>query len=92
MVMGESLFSAYDFNKKNYHVVPDNEYHVQVKLLKAAQATNPKLGVYTLDYWDPKDSTTLKTIYRQERETGFIPYVATVNLDAIVKEPLLTSN
>jgi UDP-glucose 4-epimerase len=87
MVMGESLFTTYDFQQKTYQFVPEGDYQRQVKILKTAQGDNPKLGVYTLDYWNPQDTAGLKNIYQVEREHGFNPYVATVKLDEIIPEP-----
>ncbi|MEI8294900.1 MAG: NAD-dependent epimerase/dehydratase family protein [Alphaproteobacteria bacterium] len=88
MIMSESLFGEYDFRKKTYSIDPAENYKDQLKIIKAAQIDNPKLGVYPLDYWDPKDPTTLREIYQKGRDRGFFPYVAAnVNLDEIIKEP-----
>lgn len=87
MVMGESVYADYDFENKTYQFVPEDLYQTQVKILKDAQSMNPDLKVYTLDYWDPADSKVIKDIYQKQRENGFIPYVATVDLHKIVPEP-----
>lgn len=86
-VVGESLLTTYDFHRKAYQFVAEGDHQTQLTMLKTAQKENPKLAVYTLDYWDPQDAQGLKTIYQQERAQGFNPYVATINLDQIVKEP-----
>lgn len=41
----------------------------------------------TLDYWNPADTAGLRRIYRAQRANGFLPYVATVELDRLVPEP-----
>lgn len=87
MVMGESVYADYDFENKTYRVIPKDLYETQVKILKEAQLMNPNLQVYTLDYWDPTDSKVIKDIYQKQRDNGFIPYVATVDLHKIVPEP-----
>lgn len=88
MELGESVFSDYNFEKKTYQHVSQERYQQQVKMLKDAQKMNPKLQIYTLDYWDPKDSKEVKRIYQEQRKNGFIPYVTTVDLHHITPEPL----
>ncbi|MFQ5849294.1 MAG: endo alpha-1,4 polygalactosaminidase [Candidatus Binatia bacterium] len=89
IVLGESVFSDYDFQKETYDLVPQKLYRRQVKLLQAARARQPKLQVLTLDYWDPADSKGITRIYREQRANGFVPYVATIELDRIIEEPRL---
>ena len=48
---------------------------------------NPKLRLYTLDYWEPTDRAGIAKLYGQERKAGFIPYVATIDLQRIVADP-----
>jgi len=62
-------------------------YREQVKLLQAVQKRRPGLKIFTLDYWDPADIAGVTRIYREQRANGFEPYVATVELDRIVREP-----
>lgn len=87
-VLGESVFTDYDFQKKTYGFVAPGTYREQVNLLKAAQKRQPKLQVFTLDYWNPSDSEGISRIYEEERRNGFSPYVATIELDRIVNEPM----
>jgi uncharacterized protein (TIGR01370 family) len=87
MELGESIYTDYKFNTKTYGYVKASDYREQVRMLKDAQKLNPDLTVYTLDYWNPKDTKTIAKIYKTERENGFIPYVATVSLTEIVHEP-----
>jgi polysaccharide biosynthesis protein PelA len=86
-VLGESVFAAYDFEKKVYRRVPPHLYEQQAEILKAAQLRRPQLQVFTLDYWDTRDARGIAKIYEEERKNGFIPYVATVSLDRIISEP-----
>ncbi len=88
IALGESVYGTYDFGLKAYRRVPAAEYLEQVHLLKQAKRSNPALRICSLDYWDPADREGIKRVYREERANGFDPYVATVGLDRIVKEPL----
>ena len=87
MVLGESVYGDYDFATKTYRLVPKALYQEQLRILKAAQKRYPRLQVYTLDYWDPKDSEGIKRIYQEQRNNGFFPYVSTIALDKIIPEP-----
>lgn len=87
MVLGESVYTTYDHQTKRYKFVEGDEYQEQVKILQKAQQTNPHLKVFTLDYWDPTDTTEIKKIYSLQRGNGFIPYVSTIDLQKLVKEP-----
>jgi len=86
-VLGESVYTTYDFERKLYRHTSEEEYAAQVAALKKAKKENPELELYTLDYWDPEDKEEIKKIYRIQRENGFIPYVATIDLHKIVPEP-----
>jgi uncharacterized protein (TIGR01370 family) len=87
IILGESVFTDYDFESKTYKTVPLGAYRRQVEVLKGSQRRIPKLQVMTLDYWDPNDREGVLRIYREQRKNGFVPYVATVELDKIVPEP-----
>jgi uncharacterized protein (TIGR01370 family) len=87
MELGESVFADYNFDKKTYDKVDDEDYQDQLESLQDAKQANPQLKVYTLDYANPSDRKTIGEIYKIERENGFIPYVATVELDQVVDEP-----
>ena len=87
IVLGESVYADYDFGSKSYKRVPPQLYQLQLAYLKKAQQINPRLKVFTLDYWEPDDEHGIAEIYRAQRANGFVPYVATVALDRIVSEP-----
>jgi hypothetical protein len=86
MELGESVYADYDFGKKAYRRVDKGDYEQQVRWLKEAQNRRPALRVMTLDYWNPADAPGIRQIYAVERANGFLPYVATVELDKIVTE------
>ena len=85
--LGESVYADYDFGRKMYRRVNKTDYEQQVRWLKDAQKRQPDLRIMTLDYWNPGDSAGIRQIYAVERANGFAPYVATVELDRIVREP-----
>jgi len=87
MILGESVYADYSFERKKYQLVESSTYKQQVMLLKNALKINPKMGIYTLDYWDPDDKNMIRQIYQVQRSKGFIPYVSTIKLDRIIKEP-----
>ncbi len=85
--LGEAVYTVYDFENKRNKRQPRADYRWQVEVLQKAKKANPGLEIMTLDYWDPKDVKELKRIYALQRANGFLPYVATVELDRIVPEP-----
>ncbi len=87
MLLGESVFTDYNFETKDYGRVPAETYREQVEWLQAAMARQPHLRVMTLDYWDPQDLDGIRRIYREQRANGFEPYVSSIELDRIVAEP-----
>jgi len=87
IALGESVYGTYDFDRKVYRRVPEADYREQVLLLKQARKRNPALRICSLDYWDPVDREGIRRIYREERANGFDPYVATIGLDQLMKEP-----
>jgi len=85
--LGESVYSTYDFEHKTYRLVSTADYREQVQLLKNARLLNRRLVIRSLDYWDPLDTEGVRRIYREQQANGFEPYVATIGLDHIVREP-----
>jgi uncharacterized protein (TIGR01370 family) len=85
--MGESVFATYDFARKQYVFVDPPLYQQQVAWLQAAKQRNQRLKVLTLDYCDPRDTAAIKRVYAEERGNGFLPYVATIDLTQIIREP-----
>src|SRR5579871_2722850 len=87
IVLGESVYGTYDFASKTYRRVPIAEYREQVALLTKLRLSQPSLRICTLDYWNPRDREGIRRVYREERSHGFDPYVATISLDQLVREP-----
>jgi uncharacterized protein (TIGR01370 family) len=86
-VLAESLMTDIRFKDKSYKKRPEKVYLATIKKLRELQDINPKLLLFSLDYWNPKDTEEIKAIYKTERENGFIPYVSTINLNKIYTEP-----
>lgn len=86
-VLGESLYTDYDFETKTYSKVKHTLYLKQVQILQNFMKKFPHVEVYSLDYWDPKDFKTIQEIYAEERKNGFRPYVSTIELNEIIFEP-----
>ncbi|MGH7005234.1 MAG: endo alpha-1,4 polygalactosaminidase [Alphaproteobacteria bacterium] len=86
-VLGESVFTEIDFEKKTYRLTDAKVYRQQVEWLQAARKRQPKLQIYTLDYWKPEDAPGIIRIYAEQRKNGFIPYVSVKELDRIFREP-----
>lgn len=87
ILLGESVYTKYDFQTKSYKKVSPDDYKWQVEKLNQAREVNPLIQIFTLDYWDPEDKEFIKEIYRLERENGFIPYVSTIDLQRVIPEP-----
>lgn len=87
-VLGESVFTTYDFKSKKYHNVQTESYNSQVELLHTLQQKFPNLQVLTLDYWDADDPEMVSKIYAVQSQNGFSPYVATIGLDRVVARPV----
>ena len=82
--LGECVYTDYNFKTKKYYFVDKNEYEDQVRLLKNAAKVNPRLKIFTLDYWYENDKKTIEKIYTVEKGNGFIPYVSTISLNKII--------
>lgn len=87
ILLGESVYTKYNFETKTYEKVSPSDYEWQVNKLNEARKLNPLIQIFTLDYWNPDDKEFIKEIYRVERENGFVPYVSTVDLQQVIPEP-----
>jgi uncharacterized protein (TIGR01370 family) len=87
ILVGESVYSTYNFDRKEYQLVDATLYRRQVEWLQSAVRRRPALKVFTLDYWNAGDPEGILRIYREQRANGFCPYVSTIDLTAIVREP-----
>lgn len=86
-VLAETLYTSYNFETKQYFIRPKNEFDWQLSQLNAARQKFPHLVIFSLDYWDSKDSENIKKIYAIERENCIRPYVSPVILDSVIPEP-----
>lgn len=86
-VIAESLITRPRKDGSGYMWVGTKEVSEQLAFIKKATRVKPGLPILSLDYWDPNDPVTIAKIYRQEREMGHHPYVATQALNRIVAEP-----
>ncbi len=86
-VLAESIYTAYDFKNKKHRLQPKEHYASVANFLKTTQSNAPRLTIYTLDYWPESDSESIKSIYAAQRAQGFIPYVAPIDLQTVMREP-----
>jgi len=85
--LAEDLVTQYDFDNKKYLMQSKKIFQKQVDILHEAKRINPKLGLFSLDYWNPSQKEKVKEIYRIAREQGINPYVGTIDLHRIIPEP-----
>lgn len=88
-VLAESVCAQTDLAIGQSNLLPMAEYRKSVDKLQQLKAKAPQLKVYTLDYWNMDDVNGVHSIYRQQRDSGFIPYVSTPDLRKHTPEPLL---
>lgn len=87
MVMAESMYSRFDFDALEYGKQSDSNYDYVLNLLKDFKEQNPKIHVFTLDYWKRDDVEAIRAIYEKQRSHGFVPYVGEVLLNDVIAEP-----
>lgn len=86
-VLAESIYGGYDFARKRCRAQTPAEVRWQLDRLADLRRLAPAVRIFTVDYWDPRDPAGQRRIYAQQRRNGFIPYVATVDLQRVVPEP-----
>lgn len=86
VLLGESVVTTFDAKTHAYARMSASDVEWQTTALMNARALNPRLRLFTLDYWDPADAAGVRDIYREERARGFVPYVSTPMLDRVVLE------
>jgi polysaccharide biosynthesis protein PelA len=87
MLLGESVFTTFDAASGAYRLLSEADYHWQIERMRDAQRRDPKLRLFSLDYWNPDDARGIARIYAEQRTNGFVPYVGTPDLTRIVSEP-----
>ena len=85
MLLGESVRATFDNKTRVYRRVSEADCAWQCRHMQLARQRDPKLLLFSLDYWDPKDRTGIEQLYAEERSSGFIPYVATADLTQIIE-------
>jgi uncharacterized protein (TIGR01370 family) len=87
MVLAESILTTSSGVERKPIRASQESYEDRVKELRAAQARQAQLKVYSLDYWDLADRSGIRDIYAIQRAHGFVPYVGTSTLTKIIPEP-----
>lgn len=87
IVLGESVVTTFDSQTGAYRRLSESDVAWQRSALHKGRSLNPRLELFTLDYWDPADRDTVRDLYRQQRANGFSPYVSIPMLDRVVEEP-----
>jgi polysaccharide biosynthesis protein PelA len=84
-VLAESLVTTYDFKSKTYQWVASDDVQQHLQMLEPARKAGAP--IFSLDYWSPDDVAGIQRIYQSERSMGHAPYVATILLNQLVREP-----
>lgn len=87
MIMAESTLVDDYTDPKKPRFFSDEDYQWSYEIIQNACKENPALKIYSVDYWNPKDTKTIQQIYAKQRASGYIPYVATIDLQSVVAEP-----
>jgi uncharacterized protein (TIGR01370 family) len=85
--LAETLYTMYDFTTKKCHIRAEDAFEWQLAKLNSARSTFPHLAVFSLEYFDPKDTLIYDKIYKLERKMCIRPYISVPALDRIVREP-----
>lgn len=86
MLLGESVRATF-VGSNSYRRVSDSDLAWQRDRMHAAKTRDPRLRLFSLDYWDPEDREGIAQIYYEAKRDGFIPYVGTPDLMRIVPPP-----
>ena len=82
----ESVFATYDFDTKTYVVRPQEESGARARELRELQA-RLKTRILVIDYAAPGDRKTRALVESKCAEYGFIPFVSTIDLNALDTPP-----
>jgi polysaccharide biosynthesis protein PelA len=85
--LGSAVLTQPNPNNGRYYYTTVREYTSQINALKNAKTLFPQLTLFSLDFWNASDTFTLSSIYRQEFQNGFRPYVGEAHLQSIVSAP-----
>ena len=89
MLLGESVRARHvgESERDGYALTTEADYHWQRDRMWEARDRDPALRVFSLDYWDPEDRAGIARLYAEQRQNGFVPYVATRDLTRIIPPP-----
>jgi uncharacterized protein (TIGR01370 family) len=87
MLLGESVRATCSREGGTCSLLPAAEYEWQRERMWEARRLHPALRLFSLDYWDPDDAEGIARIYAEQRDNGFVPYVATPDLARVVPAP-----
>jgi endo-alpha-1,4-polygalactosaminidase (GH114 family) len=87
MVLGESIRTDYDFASATHHFRDEKDAAYVRQHFQNAKKQNPRLRMFSLNYWPEKDASVIQQIYHLEREAGHVPYVSTILLKEHFIEP-----
>ncbi|MDB5317159.1 MAG: hypothetical protein JWO24_3003 [Rhodospirillales bacterium] len=87
MLLGESVRSKH-VAEGGYTLTTCADYHWQRDQMLEARNRDRSLQVFSLDYWDPEDRSGIARLYAEQRQNGFVPYVATRDLTSIIPPPI----
>jgi uncharacterized protein (TIGR01370 family) len=82
-LLGEGIFTEFNFKDKSYFWTNEQDRQEAIHSMHEAQKLNPKLQLFSLDYWNQNEPHTVEQIYQIARKEGFIPYVSQVELNKI---------
>lgn len=85
--LGESMLAETDISSGQSKVFPASTYQSTASRLLQARSANPRIKLYTLDYWNQNDVDGLQKLYAIHRARGFAPYVTTPDLRKHTPEP-----
>lgn len=85
--LGESMLAETDISSGQSKVFPASTYQSTASRLSQARSVNPRIKLYTLDYWNQNDVDGIQKLYAIHRARGFAPYVTTPDLRKHTPEP-----
>lgn len=85
-VVVESVFTAYDFAKKQYQLAKPEATKDRLSYLTQFRAELKK-PVLVLDYLSPVDKKMIKQVTAEAEKEGLIPYIAEIGLNSIFYHP-----
>ena len=87
-VLAEGVYGGYDFARKRCRLQTPADVRWQLDRLAELRRLAPGVRIFTLDYRDPHDLAGQRRLYARQRSNGFVPYVATIDLQHVVPEPV----